>query len=296
VRKETVGPDSHDVPVNGDFELLRDAAAALRRAGRSRRVIAAELRVRGNRTLDDLLRGEPPPAWTRRPNAKDDLRARARELRAEGKVYAEIAAELGVSKSSVSLWVRDLPKPPPRMTPVQRARHMNEVRWVPELRRREEQRQAVKDAAAGEVGTLSDRELLLVGAVLYWAEGAKDKPYARRESIDFINSDPDVVRVFLRWLDLAGVDPSRRRFRVSIHESADVAAAEAFWAEVAGVSVASFAKPVLKRHVPSTARRNTGGSYRGCLAVRVRGSADLSRRVEGWWFGIVTGVADRRTI
>jgi predicted transcriptional regulator len=33
---------------------------------------------------------------------------RARDLRAEGWTYNEIAAELGVAKSSVSLWCRDI--------------------------------------------------------------------------------------------------------------------------------------------------------------------------------------------
>ena len=39
------------------------------------------------------------------------VHAKARELRARGHTYNEIAAELGVSKSSVSLWVRDMPRP-----------------------------------------------------------------------------------------------------------------------------------------------------------------------------------------
>jgi len=65
-----------------------------------------------NSTLHDALRGVPPPDWTRRPNAKDDRHAQARELRTKGLSYNEIAARLGVSKSSVSLWVRDLPRHP----------------------------------------------------------------------------------------------------------------------------------------------------------------------------------------
>jgi len=64
-----------------------------------------------NATLNDALKDEPPPEWTRRPNARDDLRAKARDLRAQGRAYQEIAATLGVAKSSVSLWVRDLPAP-----------------------------------------------------------------------------------------------------------------------------------------------------------------------------------------
>ena len=92
-------------------ERLRERAIALRRAGRSRREIKEILSIGSNQTLTEALRGEPPPEWTRRPRAKDDSRARARELREQGFDYEEIAAALGVSKSSVSLWVRDMPRP-----------------------------------------------------------------------------------------------------------------------------------------------------------------------------------------
>src|SRR5215467_10774300 len=91
--------------------LQRDQAIALRRSGRSRREIKEILGVASNATLDRLLAGEPPPEWTRRPRAKDDLHAKARLLRQQGYDYNRIAAELGVSKSSVSAWVHDLPWP-----------------------------------------------------------------------------------------------------------------------------------------------------------------------------------------
>src|SRR5438034_11566018 len=89
----------------------REQAVALRRAGKSRREIKEILGITSNATLDKLLAGEPPPEWTRRPRAKDDLHAKARQLREQGFDYNRIAAELGVWKSSVSLWVRDMPWP-----------------------------------------------------------------------------------------------------------------------------------------------------------------------------------------
>jgi transposase-like protein len=88
---------------------LREQAVALRRSGRSRREIKQILGITSNSTLDRLLAGEPPPEWTRRPRAKDDVRAQARVLREQGLDLARIAAELGVSKSSVSGWVSDVP-------------------------------------------------------------------------------------------------------------------------------------------------------------------------------------------
>src|SRR5579859_3425725 len=95
-----------------ELDRLREQAVQLRRQGKSLRQIKSILGPIGNGTLNVALRGEPPPEWTRRPNAKDDLRAEARELRRQGLDYAEIVRRLGVSKSSVSLWVRDLPRPP----------------------------------------------------------------------------------------------------------------------------------------------------------------------------------------
>ena len=94
-----------------DYEALRPQAVALRRAGLSRRQIRDRLHVHNNDILNRLLEGEPAPDWTRRPNAKDDLREQARELRKQGMTYDQIQVELGCSKSSISLWVRDLPKP-----------------------------------------------------------------------------------------------------------------------------------------------------------------------------------------
>ena len=84
----------------------------LRRQGKSRSQIKQILGPMSNSTLNTALKNEPPPEWTLRPNAKDELRASARELRGQGLDYEEIAAALGVAKSSVSLWVRDLPTPP----------------------------------------------------------------------------------------------------------------------------------------------------------------------------------------
>ncbi|MFF7924817.1 hypothetical protein ACFZDP_27160 [Streptomyces mirabilis] len=276
-----------------DFETLRERATMLRRAGLSLRQIRDELQVHNKETLQRLVAGEPPPEWTKRPNAKDDLRDRARELRGQGWTYNEIQAELGCSKSSVSLWVRDLPHPEPRCTPEEQRARMNA--GLARLRAEQDRvRGETRRAAAAAIGKLTDRELFLVGVGLYWAEGAKDKPYSRREQVLFVNSDPGMISAFLAWLDLLQVERERLRFRVMIHESADVPAAERFWADHVGADRSSFNKSTLKKHNPKTVRKNVGDNYRGCLVIYVLQSADLYRRIEGAWYGIVLG-ADSAT-
>jgi transcriptional regulator with XRE-family HTH domain len=266
------------------FEQLREQAIALRRAGHSRREIKALLGITSNATLDRALRGEPPPEWTRRPNAKDEVRARARELRSQGLDYEEIVAALGVSKSSVSLWVRDMPRPPRLSYEETRKRAAEGVRsyWAAERPAREARREAVRAASAAEIGNLNDREILIAGAIAYWCEGTKSKAHKLRERILFINSDPGLIKFFLRFLTVARVQSAQLRFRVYIHETADVAAAERFWADIIGADRGSFYKAVLKQHNPRTVRSNIGADYHGCLRIDVLQSADLYRRIEGW--------------
>ncbi|MFE5733929.1 hypothetical protein ACFQ7A_23850 [Streptomyces sp. NPDC056528] len=272
-----------------DFENLREQAIALRREGLSRRQIRDRLHVDNNDILNRLLEGEPPPEWTKRPNAKDDLRARARELRLEGRTYDQIQVELGCSKSSISLWVRDLPKPERKRTP-EEASAIARRGWEATLRRREEKREATKRTAAEEIGALSERELFLLGVGLYWAEGSKDKPYDRRERVVFVNSDPGMIRVFTAWLDLLGVEPGRRRYCVMIHETADAAEAERYWGDLVGAAPSAFNKTTIKRHNPRTNRKNMDVGYHGCLVIQILRSVDLYRRIEGAWCGIVGAV------
>ena len=88
----------------------REQAVQLRLAGLSRSQIADAMGLRsGGQALSRWLGGVPPAEWTRRPRAKDDLRALATAMRKEGRSYREIRDVVGVSKSTLSLWLRDVP-------------------------------------------------------------------------------------------------------------------------------------------------------------------------------------------
>jgi hypothetical protein len=272
------------MPAKLNYPELREQAVALRQAGRSRQEIKAILGVGSNETLSKVLRGIPPPEWTLRPRAKDDLRARARELRALGRTYDEIATALGVSKGSVSLWVRDLPRPG-RLSYAESRRRNAETTaayWAARRIERAASRAATVAAAAREVGKLSDREVLIAGAVAYWCEGAKAKPHRQYDRVTFINSDPQLILFFLRFLAVAGVSTDRLICRMYIHESADVDGAQRFWRSLTGLPPEQFRRPTLKRHNPKTVRKNTGDDYRGCLVIDVRRSGELYQQIEGW--------------
>jgi hypothetical protein len=279
---------------NAAFIGLREQAIALRRAGKSRREIKELLAITSNWTLNEVLRGEPPQPWTWRPNAKDELRAKARDLREQGLDYEEIVAELGVSKSSVSLWVRDMPRPPGLSYEERRKRSAEGVRkyWAAERPIREAERQAISAAAAAQIGPLSDREIIIAGAIAYWCEGAKNKPYRRDDRVIFMNSDPALIKFFLRFLEAAGTEHDGLIYSVQIHETADADAAQRFWLEITRADPAQFRRPTLKRHNPKTSRKNTAGDYHGCLRIDVRRSSALYRKIEGWATASMAGTED----
>jgi transcriptional regulator with XRE-family HTH domain len=281
--------------MNTSLGELRDQAIALRRTGKSRREIKEILRIGSNQTLNEALRGEPPLLSTRRPNAKDNLRARARELRQQGMAYHEIVAELGVSKSSVSLWVRDMPRPQ-RLSYEECAKRQAAAvaaYWSGERRRRAAAREAVRAGEQRAVGRLSEREILIAGAIAYLCEGTKSKPYRRSGRVIFINSDPRLICFYLTFLQLAGVKQDQLTFTLSIHESADVAAAHEFWLQVTQANPTQFRRPNLKRHNPRTVRLNTAATYHGCLRIEVLRSGLLYERVEGWCDAVLAAASNQ---
>lgn len=267
---------------------LGERARALRGAGRSLREIASKLHV-GRDLLTELLAGTEVPASLRRPRARDELRTRARELREAGWTYPQIARELGVSKSSCSQWLRDMDHPEPSLAG--QARRTAAIRASAQRQQdlREQARQRFKAEVAATLGDVTSRDLVLALAVSYWCEGAKDKPWARREQVQWMNSDPVLVRLFLEGLHLLGVTDDRIRFRLQIHESADEAEARAWWARQIGTEADRFARTTVKRHNPKTVRKNTGSGYHGCLVVRVLQGRSLYQVLDG----LVRGLADQ---
>lgn len=216
-----------------------------------------------------------------------ERRAAALAMRLEGRSYREITAALGVPKSTLSGWLSDVPLSDEHRTRLaQRSEEGIRSRAVAIRAGRIRRTEVLQAAAAAEIGQLTDRELFLLGVAAYWCEGAKEKPWGRSHVVSFINSDPSLIRLFVAWTALVGIDSQDLIYRLSIHERADVAAATAHWRAIVGGEDGQWRRATLKRHRPSTVRQNTGDAYVGCLVVSVRRSTELNRRIAGWWNGI----------
>jgi hypothetical protein len=91
--------------------------------------------------------------------------------------------------------------------------------------------------------------LHLIGCMLYWAEGSKS-----RNTVAFVNSDPDMVSVFLRFLrECYGVEDEQVVLRCNcfVNNGPSLKEIQDWWLSLLGLPRSSLRKPVVNR--PSSA-------------------------------------------
>ncbi|MEV0273306.1 helix-turn-helix domain-containing protein [Hamadaea sp. NPDC050747] len=234
--------------------------------------------------IDDWLRGVPVPEWTKRPNAKDELRARAVDLRRSGHTVPGIAEELGVARSTAWQWTKHIPlagDPADAERRRANARRMTDARWERHRSERAVHRRRLAAESAARIGPLDERDLLLLGSVIYWCAGTKATPARPNERVELVTADARLGLIFLRFLDALGVARSDLSLRVLLQEAADPESAVSWWADHLGAPVEDFRAPHRKRLPPMPVRPDQSAERHGRLRIRVCHSRDLYRTIEG---------------
>jgi len=194
---------------------------------------------------------------------KDKERLEARRMRGEGMTITKIAEELGVSKGSVSTWVRDVILTDEQVEAIKVAKsekHLSQLAGAAanrekHLKLRKGYQQVGREAAR------NGSRLHLIGCMLYWAEGAKT-----RNNINFVNSDPEMMLVWMRFLrEELYVENERIRVHIHVHDAANIPVAEDYWADLLQVPHSRLGKTMVKDG--SNTRLNT--LEYGVCSVRV---------------------------
>lgn len=212
------------------------------------------------------------------------------KLRRKGLSYSEILGKVPVAKSSLSLWLRSVDlakKQKKRLTEKKLA-----AAWKGGEARKNKRltdTALIKDKACGEIENISKRELWLLGIALYWAEGSKQKEHNVAQVVKFSNSDPRMIKFFLKWLErVCKITSQEIVFRIALHKHAvgRLNEVQRYWADVTGFPVDNFKKFDWKKNKINTKRRNVGQGYFGLLNIYVRRSTNLNRKIDGWIEGI----------
>ncbi len=181
----------------------------------------------------------------------------ARALRKKGMSMNEIIKKTGYPKSSVSNWTGDI-----ILTKKQRERLSQKGRSMESVERRRKsrlfnesrKRQIITDKAKGDFSDLSQRDLKIIGSMIYWGEGGK----TRRSMACLSNSDPIIIKVIMRYFrEVCGVPNSK--FRASVHTftHANFEKTINYWVNISGIPKEHFYKPYIKQSSASLNKRKT---------------------------------------
>lgn len=219
---------------------------------------------------------------------------KAISLRKQGFTYSEILKDIPVSKSTLSLWLREVDISKRQLQRISIRKHEAQKRGGASRRNaRLEKTAKIHIAAKNEITFLSEREFFLLGVVLYWAEGSKQSQRIICPMVEFANSDPAMIKFFIAWLHKFGnIGKDDIVLRLHLHDNHATREREIIkqWSQLLEVPVNVFCKTNFKKHNPKTLRTNVGAMYKGLISVRVRKSTDLNRRIQGLIYGIIDAV------
>ena len=211
-------------------------------------------------------------------------------LRKQGKTYSEILNAIPVAKSTLGLWLKEVKLSKSQNQKFTTAKKLASLRGGQAKRTQRIQKQnKIWSESKAEIKNISSRELFLMGIVLYWAEGAKEKEQRPGSIFEFSNMDPKMVQIILAWLArVCKIDKNMIIFNIFLHESQKtrVMKVKKYWSRVTSFPVGCFSTIYWKKNKLKTNRKNTGEKYYGVLKIKVRQSSELVRKIKGWSEGI----------
>jgi len=215
--------------------------------------------------------------------AKYTERLKAREMRKTGLSLGDISHKVGVCKSTVSLWCRDI-----HLTDLQNDLLKKNVikaglkgrMMGAEMNRRKKQERLrnIYEEAEREIKYLSKRDLFIIGAALYWGEGCKNG-----SRFIFINSDPGMIKVMYRFLrEVLKLPKDRFHLTVQINEihKPRIDKVLNFWSSLLNLPLSQFGKAYFVKTSSKKVYDNYD-SYYGILRMRVDRGSDLQYKMLG---------------
>lgn len=191
---------------------------------------------------------------------KKELREKALELRLDREMsYSAIRKELGVSKSTLSYWLREHPLSEEKILALRRAswkkgevsreRYRNTVR-----QKREEASLRVYEEERKRLQKLSRDSHYIAGLLLYAAEGEKKNRYR----IALANTDSRIILFFKNWMrTFLDIKEGDMRAQLHLYENMDIAKEEDYWLQKLGFKKSQLYKTQVRL------LREGSFSYRG---------------------------------
>lgn len=102
-------------------------------------------------------------------------------------------------------------------------------------------------------------------AMLYWGEGFKGNENSHLATVDFANSDPEMIRVYIKALrDVYELTENKLRVLLYCYSNQDVPKLISFWSKLTGIPKSQFTKP----YVRTDSQKNVRTMKYGLIHIR----------------------------
>jgi hypothetical protein len=214
------------------------------------------------------------------PNIKE----RAKIMRENGSSLGDIVRILGVKKSTISFWCKDIILSEAAIEKIKIKGKENSVRGLlrySETQRKERIQRSILQRKEGVsiLGSLSERDILMIGLGLYWGEGYK---YENGE-LGFTNSNPEMIRFYFKWLGLWHIRKNSLIFRLTLNEffRNEENNIKSFWINFLEIKKEQFSQTTFIQTNLKKASLKNIEKYKGILRVKVRRGTALRNNILG---------------
>lgn len=158
--------------------------------------------------------------------AKRDIKEKVLQLRAEGKSYSQIKEVVAVSKSTLSIWLKNKPLTTSQLEMLQgkNEKRIENFRSKMLAKRNEKIEKSLAEASK-DVDTFSQRDMFIGGIFLYFGEGSK----TTKNTTALTNSNPFILQFFILWLEHLKIKRSRIRAKLYLYKDMDKEKEIIFW-------------------------------------------------------------------
>lgn len=208
-------------------------------------------------------------------------------LRKQAKSYNQITKTLGIPKSTLSGWLKDIDIP----AKVQKQLLTNAQRaWAKSITDYNKKRAKLArekweeriEKAKKEIGQLTQREVKLIGSALYWAEGYKKGNWA----VLFCNSDPEMVMIMMRFYrEVCKVPEEKFKPNVQIHPNITEFKARKYWSQISNIPEEKFRKTLYQVPRSSQYKKPANILPYGTFRLTIF-DVKLVNKTKGWIKGI----------
>ena len=175
---------------------------------------------------------------------KKVLYKQAIKLRKQGYSYSEILRFVSVSKSTISRWCCDVYQTKrQKKRLIEKRQHNSYIQGL--IKKAQKEEKEAKEWASDKTKRICiDKKLLLIiGIILYWAEGSKFRKY---RAVEFTNTDPKMIKIIMFvFRNIFNIPEEKFKLTVRISNRGNLEEAKQFWLNITELSKTNLRRPEL---------------------------------------------------